>query len=83
MKIFTFIVFILAFGPALFDCTATGHNGLSPTKTSTASLVRTGYSPYLGKPMLGVPPTETAVPIGAENVDWPISIDHLPLTTPL
>ncbi|KAG9010801.1 hypothetical protein FRB90_007623 [Tulasnella sp. 427] len=84
MKIFTFIVFILAFGPALLDCTAAGHNGLSPTRTSTASLVRTGYSPYLGKPMLGVPPTETTVhPISAENVDRPISIDYLPLATPL
>ncbi|KAG8991657.1 hypothetical protein FRB90_001276 [Tulasnella sp. 427] len=84
MKLLTFIIFIMAFGPKLFNWSAIGRDVLPPTQTYTAEVVRTAYSPYLGQPMLGVSPTGGLVNRLDVGNPWPTlsGIYVLPLVSP-
>ncbi|KAG8991709.1 hypothetical protein FRB90_001246 [Tulasnella sp. 427] len=84
MKLLTFIIFIMAFGPKLFDWDAVGRDVLPPTQTYTAEVVRTAYSPYLGQPLLGVSPTGGLVNRLDVGNPWPTlsGMYVLPLVSP-
>ncbi|KAG8960882.1 hypothetical protein FRC00_013936 [Tulasnella sp. 408] len=57
MKLYTFIVFVLAFWPILLDCSLDGHNALVATRVFPTKTFSTSDAYNAGIAKLGVPPT--------------------------